>query len=50
MEVHHHPHMDHVRKGYRASKVKSHLIFDRVINDKIEIIKILLERMDIDNR
>ena len=42
--------MDHVRKGYRASKVKSHLIFYRVINDTVEIIRILHERMDIDSR
>jgi toxin ParE1/3/4 len=42
--------MEHVRKGYRASKVKSHLIFYRVLNDTIEIIRILHERMDIENR
>jgi len=42
--------MNHVRKGYRASKVKSHLIFYRVTNDVVEIIRILHERMDIDNR
>ncbi len=42
--------MDHVRKGYRASKVKSHLIFYRVLNDTIEVIRILDERMDIKNR
>ncbi|MCW3110487.1 MAG: type toxin-antitoxin system RelE/ParE family toxin [Segetibacter sp.] len=42
--------MEHVRKGYRASKVKSHLIFYRVLNDAIEIIRILHERMDIENR
>ena len=42
--------MDHVRKGYRASKVKSHLIFYRVIKESVEIIRILHERMDIDNR
>lgn len=42
--------MDHVRKGYRASKVKSHLIFYRIINQTIEIIRILHERMDIDSR
>ena len=42
--------MEHVRKGYRASKVKSHLIFYRVLNNTIEIIRILHERMDIDNR
>ncbi|MDP4265554.1 MAG: type II toxin-antitoxin system RelE/ParE family toxin [Bacteroidota bacterium] len=42
--------MDHIRDGYRASKVKSHLIFYRVINDIIGIIRILHERMDIDSR
>ena len=42
--------MEHVRKGYRASKVKSHLIFYRVLNDMIEVIRILHERMDIENR
>ena len=42
--------MEHVRKGYRASKVKSHYIFYRVLNDTIEIIRILHERMDIENR
>jgi toxin ParE1/3/4 len=41
--------MEHVRKGYRASKVKSHLIFYRVINNTIEVIRILHERMDIEN-
>jgi len=42
--------MDQVRKGYRASKVKSHLIFYRVANNTVEIIRILHERMDIENR
>ncbi len=42
--------MEHVRKGYRASKVNSHLIFYRVLNDTIEVIRILHERMDIENR
>jgi toxin ParE1/3/4 len=42
--------MEHVRKGYRASKVKSHLIFYRVLNDTVEVIRILHERMDIENR
>ena len=41
--------MEHVRKGYRASKVKSHLIFYRVINNTVEVIRILHERMDIEN-
>lgn len=42
--------MDHVKEGYRASKVKSHLIFYRALSDKVEIIRILHERMDIENR
>jgi|SRR3954463_13042358 toxin ParE1/3/4 len=42
--------MEHVRKGYRSAKVKSHLIFYRVTNAAIEIIRILHERMDIENR
>jgi len=42
--------MEHARKGYRASKVKSHFVFYRVINDAVEIIRILHERMDIENR
>lgn len=42
--------MDHIRKGYFASKVKSHLIFYRINNVMIEIIRILHERMDIDTR
>jgi toxin ParE1/3/4 len=42
--------MEHVRKGYRTSKVKSHLIFYRILNDTIEVIRILHERIDIENR
>ena len=42
--------MDNVRNGYRSSKVKSHLIFYRVVNDTIEVIRILHELMDIENR
>lgn len=42
--------MNHVKEGYRASKVKSHLIFYRVLSDRVEIIRILHERMDIENR
>ncbi len=41
---------EHVRKGYRASKVKSHLIFYRIQNNTIEVIRILHERIDIENR
>ena len=42
--------MDHIRTGYHASKVKSHLIFYRVTGDVVEIIRILHERMDIEQR
>jgi len=36
--------MEHVRKGYRASKVKSHLIFYRISNEEfIEVVRILHE-------
>ncbi|MDB5210160.1 MAG: plasmid stabilization protein [Sediminibacterium sp.] len=42
--------MEHIRKGYRASKVKSHFIFYRILNDRIEVIRILHERMDIESR
>ncbi len=42
--------MEHIRKGYRAAKVKSHLIFYKISNDVIEIVRILHERMDIENR
>ena len=39
-----------IRKGYRSSKVKSHLIFYKYANVEIEIIRILHENMDISNR
>jgi toxin ParE1/3/4 len=42
--------MEHVRKGYRASKVKSHIIFYKVANNMIETIRILHEQMDMENR
>jgi toxin ParE1/3/4 len=35
-----------VRAGYRASKVKSHLIFYRCNDSVLEVIRILHERMD----
>src|SRR5688572_3523762 len=42
----------YVRKNYRCSKVKSHLIFYRLAEKEkaIEIIRVLHERMDIENR
>jgi toxin ParE1/3/4 len=43
--------MNHVRKGYRVSKVKSHLIFYRISKEQIiEVIRILHESMDIPTR
>ncbi|SFT18799.1 type II toxin-antitoxin system RelE/ParE family toxin [Sphingobacterium wenxiniae] len=42
----------HVRKGYLRSKVKSHLIFYKINHreNEIEIIRILHQQMDIENR
>ena len=43
--------MDYVRSGYRMSKVKSHLIFYKKNEDDIiEVIRILHQNMDIENR
>ena len=41
-----------IRKDYRCSKVKSHLIFYRCFEhqDEIEIIRVLHQQMDIENR
>lgn len=42
---------EHIRKGYRSSKVKSYLIFYRKSKrNTVEIIRILHQRMDIENR
>lgn len=42
----------YIRKNYRYSKVKSHLIFYRLIDKQsdIEIIRVLHQRMDIEKR
>lgn len=42
----------HIRKNYRCGKVKSHLIFYRNIEkiNRIEIIRVLHQQMDIENR
>lgn len=40
-----------IRKDYRYSKVKSHLIFFKRIEDaKMEVVRILHEKMDLKNR
>jgi len=36
-----------IRAGYRASKVKSHLIFYKLNNNQVEIIRILHVRMNL---
>jgi toxin ParE1/3/4 len=43
--------MELIRKGYRASKVKSHIIFYRKSKTNVvEIIRVLHQSMDIENR
>ena len=43
--------MDHVRLGYRMSKVKSHMIFFKKSEDNtIDVIRILHQMMDVENR
>ncbi len=42
--------VDFIRTGYRMSKVKSHLIFFKKAGEYVEIIRILHQNMDIENR
>lgn len=42
--------LDHIRKGYRSSKVNAHHLFYRFTSTEIEVIRILHENMDIPNR
>lgn len=42
--------VDHIREGYRVTKVKSHLIFYKINEGVVEVIRILHERMDIESR
>jgi toxin ParE1/3/4 len=40
-----------IKQGYRTSKVKSHILFfKKTMDDQIEVIRVLHERMDLDNR
>ena len=42
--------MEHIRKGYRSTKVKSHPVFFRKSKrNTVEIIRILHQRMEIEN-
>jgi len=43
--------MDHIKSEYRASKVKSHMIFYKKAQDnKLEVIRVLHQMMDLENR
>lgn len=42
--------IDFIKKDYRSSRVKSHLIIYKVLSSKIKIVRILHEKMDIKNR
>ena len=43
--------MDHIKIGYRASIVKSHLIFYRKSQDnQVEVIRILHQKIDVETR
>jgi toxin ParE1/3/4 len=43
--------IDFIKEGYRVSQVRSHLIFYRINKDNIiEIVRILHQRMDVENR
>lgn len=39
-----------IRKGYYASRVKSHFIFYRINQEQVEIVRILHQKMDIASR
>lgn len=42
---------EQTRKNYRVSKIKSHLIFYRKVdNDSLEIVRVLHQRMDVKKR
>ena len=41
--------IQNIRNGYYFSRVKSHVIF-YVITDKLEVVRILNQKMDIDNK
>ncbi len=38
---------DEIRKGYRSLQVESHVVFYRISNDGIEIVRILHQRMEV---
>ncbi len=43
--------MEHLRKGYRSTKVKSHVIFyKKSSKNRVQIIRILHQNMDVERR
>ena len=42
--------IDNIRSGYQVSKVKSHFIFYKIVNNVVEVIRILHEKMDFESR
>ena len=42
--------MEHIKKGYKASIVKSHLIFFKRNKDVAEVIRILHQKMDVKSK
>jgi len=42
--------MEHIRKGYRVTKVKSHIVFYSNNDNIVEIIRTLHQMMNIENR
>ncbi|MDE1193428.1 MAG: type II toxin-antitoxin system RelE/ParE family toxin [Arachidicoccus sp.] len=43
--------MEYIKKGYRAAKVKSHIIFYKTTkDDMVEIVRILHHQMDVESR
>jgi toxin ParE1/3/4 len=41
---------DHVREGYRKYPVGSHVLFYRAIDDGVDVVRILHQRMDFDRQ
>ncbi len=41
---------ERIKVGLRGVKVKSHIVFYRIENDTVEIIRVLHKRMDLENR
>jgi toxin ParE1/3/4 len=39
---------DHVRQGYRKFPVGSHVLFYRAIDDSVDVVRVLHQRMDFD--